>query len=703
MARRAKFIADPDSPQPTQYSLFLDPNLKEPEKRRFNPYPRISRNESDIAEVLSRSGRHVHLDLEFRGTGPTILGVANDDLAVSIPWSSFRARQVVDHCLANGKTIVAFSTVGADKKELDKALGITTPLSLWEDSMLTHYLDNAILTKQPGKDEGDDESESGSLGLMNLGTAAMIYTDLPMWKHCRGIACEGPCPAHKETVWGYNAVDSWAGGQIFYRSVESMGRKGIPFQFYRELLELSELCDLMQTQGILVDRKYVRDISKKMEEGKSALFPFTRHGSKDIYDGPFNPKSSKQIIEYFWKHRIELTATDKDTIDTTLERECRKNKIPLGTKQGKYDALSEKYGLYMWSSEKECQVTSSDDNDTLLHLFRLYLFKNSGKGVDSWFDDKYLDFNNRLHPRYSVTGTCTGRLSSGSPNFQNVAKHSEFGKALRRAIIPDPGYRLVESDYSSLEFRDVLWLSGMDPSEAGKDVFLYLISKADGQLDSAAAHYGLSVRQVAKSAVYGSQYNEGIDVLYPRDFTSRIKKEIEYGARRLYKDWELGGGVVSFTGANLAERLFGDKSWENRKKALEIQDIFFRTFPMIRAWQKKATQTAEEQGYVQSPTGRYLPLIADPADNAKKVCAFLGQGVGADHTQAVMLRMKRELGVIPIGQIHDAIITQVPLEWSDERIRDHMGIMEEETWRLPGLKVPIKTEVGLNWAEMSSI
>jgi hypothetical protein len=703
MARRSKYIADPDSPQPTQYSLFLDPNLKEPEKRRFNPYPRISRNESDIAEVLSRSGKYIGYDLEFSSpTRPTILGVANDDLAVSIPWSSFRAQQIIDHCKANNKSIVAFSTIGADKSVTDRVLGNYTSLPLWDDGMLSMFYANAELAKEPGKTMDEDESDSGSLGMFNLGVGMMLYTDAPQHKNCRGIACEGPCPRHE--VFGYNAIDAWGGLKIHQGALRDMERKKIPHQLYRELLELSSLCHEMEQQGVLIDRAYVADLDRRMEEGKASLFPYHRSGKKDIYDAPYNPKSSKQVREWFWQKGIELIDTDKETIDKVLEKECKKAKIPLGEKSAKYDALCEKYGLHLWSSDKQC-VAAVDDGDVLRELFRLHLYKSSGKGPKSWFADQYFDLYGRVHPRYNVTGSSTCRVSSSGPNFTNLPNpRTAFGKAMRRAVKASPGMKIVKADASQLELRMMLYLAGFDPSVAGVDAFTFLVTASNGTFEYAASRLGVKPRDLAKVLSHGSNYGLGMVLLYPNELQqSRIRQQIQAGALYVCKDWQYAGGYIGFNGVHIAETFFGNASWENRKQGIELQQLYFTAFPQIQQFQRKVISFVEQNGYVQTVCGTYLPLLGDAADRVKKGLAMHGQGTSALHMQAILLRMRRELGVIPLGFVHDEIIREVPDTWTDKQCVEAMQIMTEETWRLPGFKAPVKVSVGPTWGDAKEV
>lgn len=701
MARKRKFIAEPDAPVPTQFSLFLNPTINE--KPRFQPYPRISRNPADIPKALSGPG-NVYLDLEFNSKRPTILGVANDDLAVSIPWDNYKAKQVVETCKAQGKKLVAFSTVGADKKELDKALGVKTPLDMWEDGMLSMFLDNAELTKDPGKTEGDDASETGSLGYMNLGVGAVLYTDVPMYKEHRGNSCHGPCP--RCDVWGYNSIDAWVGGQIFKASTKSMEKKGIPFQLYREMLELSELLDEMQTTGVLIDRKYVRELDKHLGDKKDSYFPHRlihtsncalNHGygrcscktKKEVYDSPFNPKSPKAVKEWFWANGIQLQDADKIAVEAELERQCRRLKIPLGAKSEKWDSV-------------HAAFEANELDKAIAELYKLHLYKGVGKGVGAWFDDSYFDLFDCVHPRFNPTGACTGRLSSSSPNLMNVPKRGEFGRLIRKAVKARPGMKFLRADYSQLELRIVLYLCGLDPSAAGKDAFQFLVSQANGQFDEAAARYGIKARDIAKVTSHSSNYGEGLVVLTGTDLSSaRIKREISEGALNVCWDWEIGNGVVAFNGANLAERLFGDKSSANRKKALEVQEIYFKNFSHIRAWQKKVSQEIDTSGFVQSLVGRYLPLRQDAADNTKKGCAFNGQGVGADHAQAIMLKYKRmrEPGASLLLQVHDELIFEVPQEWSNAKCSEFINVMTEETWRLPGFTCPIVPSQGPNWGD----
>lgn len=502
--------------------------------------------------------------------------------------------------------------------------------------------------------------------------------------NCRGKACDGPCPA--DDVFGYCAIDAFAGldSRFGSKGLDALlAKRQIPESLVWDLTRLSDICTRMQNQGIAIDWDYVDEMEQNFEEKKLEIFPFDLVNGKPVYNR-FNPKSPKQVLEYFEKGGIVLASTDKKDVRKALEKAAKKTGHTIE------------------------QLEGADDLPELVDsLYRLYQFKTAGKGLSSWFNDRYKGSDGFIHPRFIVPGTSMGRLASSGPNFQNIPARG-FGALVRRAVVARyPDHDIVKVDYSQLELRMVLYLAGVDPRTIGADAFKWLVSNSNGAFKRAAEMMADTERQVAKSVSHAFDYLEGFKVIPFRELDSlRIKREIEAGALRVYgkkwgqkRDWEFRGGLVAFTGANLAERLFGDKSWDNRKKALEIQeDIFAKQFPAIREWHWKVLQQIESDRAVRNAVGRYLPLYGSPEDDAKMSTAAHGQGTSADFVQEKMLAFDDQ-GVLPILQVHDELDFEVPQEWSDARVVEYLGVMTTESKRLPGFVSALKMKRGPSWLE----
>jgi hypothetical protein len=654
-----------------------------------NPYPPFSREEGGWLKTLDEASLEgaIGFDLEFSpSTGkPHLLGIASTKSSACIPWTNGAAEKVVSVAQAKSLPLVGHSVMDADKPVVESACGITTQASLWEDSMIAGYLANQDWAAQPGKTEDDDDK--GSLGLMNLWTMASYYTDVPNWKRCRSAACFGPCPDHDEPY--YCGIDSWSGLMVYNEAIKS-----IPRPLYDDLKNLTLYCSDMSRQGIALDRELIARMETQIKEKKAGLFPSEMRlrserctKEKRFFLTPFNPNSPAQKLEYFKSVGIPLMGkgrqekADKDTIRKALEQQLRKLRVT-------YEV-----------DRKSSQLFISDDDISLPepveYLYRLDQYMRSGKGLKSWFDDKYIGDDGFVHPRFIITGTSTGRLASSGPNFQNVPKRG-FGALVRAAIVPRNSLLTIgKADKGQLELRIVLFYAGAE--QPPNDAFTWLVEKSQGAFKEAASRFAMKERDIAKSLAHAANYLEGLVHLTDDELRTQTRqREIKAGALVVFDDWEYRSGYVGFTGANLAERLFGDRSYEHRKEALALQELYFKAFPSIREWHRKVSREIESTRRITSHTGRALRLYGTPEDDLKLACAFLGQGGGADEVQEGMLRYQ-SLGKIALIQVHDELVFELPKEYTDNQVMKFFDVFCEPSVKFGGWRFPIEVNRGDNW------
>lgn len=307
----------------------------------------------------------------------------------------------------------------------------------------------------------------------------------------------------------------------------------------------------------------------------------------------------------------------------------------------------------------------------------------------------------RRNGKTCITGQCQNIPSGG------------WGALIKGTIIPHNPEKedIIDADLGQLELRSVLFMSGYPIDTIKGDALAKALDEAKEHLKRAADASGRSERDILKTVVYGGQYGEGVQIYTPQDLQSPVtQRQLEKGAIRLYTPeyvkwldhpWEYAGGVIGFTGANLAERLFGDKKEESRRKALEIQDdiIFAGDLRIIREWQIKVSRQIEVSKFLQLPNTHGLRMLGSPHKNFKVGLAFLGQGFGAMHAQATMLEMikKSEKNHLPLLQVHDSLVYAVRRDWPDQQVREFMVPFFSETPLIPGFKAPGKVKRGRNY------
>ncbi|OOC28283.1 DNA polymerase I [Helicobacter pylori] len=180
------------------------------------------------------------------------------------------------------------------------------------------------------------------------------------------------------------------------------------------------------------------------------------------------------------------------------------------------------------------------------------------------------DKDDKIHTTFIQTGTATGRLSSHSPNLQNIPVRSPKGLLIRKGFIASSKeYCLLGVDYSQIELRLLAHFS------QDKDLMEAFLKGRDIHLETSKALFGGDLakekRSIAKSINFGLVYGMGskklsetlniplneaksyIEAYFKRfpsikDYLNRMKEEI----LKTSKAFTLLGRyrAFDFTGAN---------------------------------------------------------------------------------------------------------------------------------------------------------
>lgn len=274
----------------------------------------------------------------------------------------------------------------------------------------------------------------------------------------------------------------------------------------------------------------------------------------------------------------------------------------------------------------------------------------------------------RVHTSYNQAVAATGRLSSNSPNLQNIPIRTEKGREIRKAFIPrDADHVLLSCDYSQIELR-----------------IIASISKDPGMLD--AFQKGLDIHTATASKVWNVPI-EKVD-----GEMRRKAKTVNFGI--IY-------GISAF---GLSQRV-----GISRSEAKEIIDNYFDQFGNIKKYMDETINFCREHGFVKTLTGRRR-YIRDITSNNRTVVGFAErnainapiQGSAADMIKLAMIEVDRKLSeggfkTKMILQVHDELVFDVP----KNELSAVKSVISEAMENAMPLEVPVLVESGSgsNWLE----
>ena len=413
-------------------------------------------------------------------------------------------------------------------------------------------------------------------------------------------------------------------------------------------LPLEPVLARMEATGIRIDVPYLQELSLELAEALQRL----EAEAHSAAGGPFNLGSSKQLGDLLFE-RLGLD-----------RRKSRRTKTGWSTDAAVLEKLQEDHPVVSLVLEHR---TLSKLRSTYVEALPALVEPETG----------------RVHTDFNQAVTATGRLSSSNPNLQNIPVRTEFSRRIRKAFLPQEGWRLISADYSQIELRILTHLCG--------------------------------------EPLLVDAYNQGQDV---HALTARLlleREEVSPEERRLGKT--INFGVIYGMGA----QRFARETGVSQAQAKEFLSRYRQRYPQVFAFLELQERLALSRGYVETLLGRRRVFHFDPGGlgryrgrepleidlEAARRAGMEGQqlraaanapiqGSSADIIKVAMVRLHHELErqALParlLLQVHDELV----LEAAPEALETVCALTKATMEEALRLRVPlvVETGVGANWME----
>lgn len=235
------------------------------------------------------------------------------------------------------------------------------------------------------------------------------YKDEPK-KHMKKGKAKNFAEVPRDVLCKYNGWDVQVTKLLYFYQLALIKSQHLE-PINKFLLDASPLLTDMEQSGMMFDMKR----SKELEAD------YLEHIERVEKDMPLNPRSPKQILEYF-------------------NNQSNGKRVISDTQQSTLEALDDKL----------------EGNEPILKSIlesRKYTKLNSTYAAGL---QKLVRGDGKIHPSFRLHGTTTGRLASRKPNAQNIPR----GSNIKEQFIPDDEDHVwVQADYSQAELRTLTWLA----------------------------------------------------------------------------------------------------------------------------------------------------------------------------------------------------------------------------------------------------
>lgn len=278
---------------------------------------------------------------------------------------------------------------------------------------------------------------------------------------------------------------------------------------------------------------------------------------------------------------------------------------------------------------------------------------------------KHIEDDGKIHTTYNQHAAQTGRLSSTSPNLQNISIRDEETRHVRRAFVASEGCKLVSIDYSQIELRVL--------SYAANETKMMETFNANEDIHSSTARDIFGVEEITSNM-------------------RRQAKSVNFGI------------IYGMSAFGLAKQLDIPIS-----EASHFIARYNEVYPSINGYMDGVIESTEKTGYASTlfHRRRYIPEINDTnravKDFGKRAAMNAPiQGTAADIIKIAMVRAydaleKHGFKSVMILQVHDELVFDVYEDEQEKLISVMKEVMASVVdWPI---KLDVSVSIGDNWME----
>jgi DNA polymerase I-like protein with 3'-5' exonuclease and polymerase domains len=509
------------------------------------------------------------------------------------------------------------------------------------------------------------------------------------------------------------------------------------YNLFRNLLMMaSRVLGESEYRGMLCNKSYLEDLMAVYEGKKADSMKKLRNNPAVLkFEERFRKHYRSSLIKSVQLEIEQLEKEDADNSRKIANRQAKIKKYLEGQftkkeeekmeglnfgspKQLQNFLFTAKYGLKLKPFKLTESGQPSTDEESLQHLmdggkdksgFMKALLEHRGiEYLDSHYISgtyRLLDRINRVHTKFNIHGTVTGRLSSNDPNLQNIPRDTTASD-IKRMFIAPPGYVLLEVDYSQAELRVV--------AELAKDKRMLKFFREGYNIHVATAcqiNNAMHRYDEIKAIIKKGDSMDGEELKKPEN------KDILFWLKQKKRAKTLNFAILY----GQTEKKLSIELDCSEKEAKQFIKQWFKAYPQVAQWIEDMKKFVRKHKYVVSIFGRKRRLydIDSPKffmqlEAERQAVNTPIQGAASDFAlfSTVIIREKVLAGELPIDMqqsvtVHDSIqfhIRPADIHWVVPIIKEicnNPQTMKYFGFELKDVQMKVSPEVGASWGELT--